>query len=62
MKKGMALGLGIFLSLIISLAFVSALGTKHVCLREGEYILFSKCNPEMEDFSTGDIYFLGEAI
>jgi len=55
MKKGIILGLGVFLSLIlsliISLAFVSALGTEYICLNKGEKLFYSDCNPDMDDYT-----------
>ena len=50
MKKEIILGLGIFLSLIISFTLVSALGTQFVCLNKGERIYYSDCNPGAPDY------------
>ena len=52
MKKTIIIAvLIIFTILLISL--VSA-GSYSVCLKKGEKIKFSKCNPYMKDYSCGD--------
>ena len=38
------------LSVFFNLALINAIGIKSLCLREGETVEFSKCNPSIKDY------------
>jgi len=50
MVKNRKIALSIFTALILSMMVVSATGFIKICLREGESIAFSECNPDMTDY------------